>query len=169
MNFLAVFFAVLVTLGAILSTAIANDYHHKGPLEIAHKWTKKGYGKGGYGGGKKMSGHSKRYQHMKHGMLLILKNDIFLLTWLQLQAKDITRHPLFSIILCLSFIYWSFRFLAERKGPGANCFSPLSAQLLSTSRTLPFQSNDYTISSFGAFLFLVFITKLFHNLIKIYL
>lgn len=66
MNLFAIFVFALVVLGAILTTAEAS-YHKK--HHIKHVWKAGKHGKHDYGHsyGKKMTGHSKRYQHMKHG------------------------------------------------------------------------------------------------------
>ena len=68
MKLFAIIVIVLVVLGAIFSTTDA--YHGKKKLKIKHVWKKHSYGHGygkGKGYGKKLVGHSKRYQHMKHG------------------------------------------------------------------------------------------------------
>ncbi len=69
MNLFAIFAFAVVVLSAIFTTSEA--YHHHKKLKIKHVWKaghgKHGYGHG-YGHGKKLTGFSKRYQHMKHGM-----------------------------------------------------------------------------------------------------
>lgn len=72
MKLLVVLCTILVVLGTMLSSADAEEY--KKPLEIKHEWKeykkyekydKKDYGHG-QDYGKKLVGHSKRYQQMKH-------------------------------------------------------------------------------------------------------
>ena len=66
MRIFTLFCLVLTVLTVIVTHEVDGGYHHKKKLKIKHVWKKGGYGKKGYGHGKKIVGYSKRYQHMKH-------------------------------------------------------------------------------------------------------
>ena len=92
MKYFALFCIVLVVLGAMFSSADANEY--KKPLEIKHVWTKHGYGYGhGHDYGKKLVGHSQRYQHMKHSKLIdSYAKPTLLIFFLFVKIINITRN-----------------------------------------------------------------------------